>query len=270
MKRKLIVSLTGIAMSLALAVTGCAGTTGTTGTASEAGSAASETDTRIAQGNSADNNENSDASADESQTDSSGKKKKKGTGDGSGSEKPSGKKSKGSDSGETTAELKTVEPGTYAGQTVYGKVTSIADSQITVKLGTYNKDASKDASVTQTSVTEDTAEVIEAVAASDDNSTDTSSGNTDAKSKKKKSRFTANGEQMTVTIPESLSGIEIKEKYVLSITLDDQGNVTAIEVVSKGRSKLKGPDSGKDGSGSESGQDTENSTDINDKETNNL
>lgn len=266
MKRKLIVSLTGIAMSLALAVTGCAGTTGTTGTASEAGSAASETDTRIAQGKSSDSNANADASADESQTDSSGKKKKKGTGDGSGSEKPSGKKSKGSDSGETTAELKTVEPGTYAGQTVYGKVTSISDSQITVKLGTYNKDAS----VTQTSVTEDTAEVIEAVAASDDNSTDTSSGNTDAKSKKKKSRFTANGEQMTVTIPESLSGIEIKEKYVLSITLDDQGNVTAIEVVSKGRSKLKGPDSGKDGSGSESGQDTENSTDINDKETNNL
>ena len=79
MKRKLIVSLTGIAMSLALAVTGCAGTTGTTGTASAAGSAASETDTRTVQGNSADSNANSDASADESQTDSSGKKKQKGS-----------------------------------------------------------------------------------------------------------------------------------------------------------------------------------------------
>ena len=237
MKRKLIVSLTGIAMSLALAVTGCAGTTGTTGTASAAGAAASETDTRTVQGNSADSNANSDASADESQTDSSGKKKQKGSGDGSGSEKPSGKKSKGGDSGETTADLKTVEPGTYAGQTVYGKVTSISDSQITVSLGTYNKGASKDASVTQTSVTEDVAEVIDTAAVSDDNSTDTSSGNAEAKSKKKKSRFTANGEQMTVTIPESLADTEIKEKYVLAITLDDQGNVTEIEVVSKGRRK---------------------------------
>ena len=233
MKRKLIVSLTGIAMGLALAVTGCAGTTGTTGTASAAGAAASETDTRTVQGNSADSNANSDASADESQTDSSGKKKQKGSGDGIGSEKHTGKKSKGGDSDETTADLKTVEPGAYAGQTVYGKVISITDSQITVSLGTYNKDAS----VTQTSVTEDVAEVIDTAAVSDDNSTDTSSGNAEAKSKKKKSRFTANGEQMTVTIPESLADTEIKEKYVLAITLDDQGNVTEIEVVSKGRRK---------------------------------
>ena len=174
MKRKLIVSLTGIAMSLALAVTGCAGTTG---------------------------------------------------------------KSKGGDSDETTADLKTVEPGAYAGKTVYGKVISISDSQITVSLGTYNKDASKDTSVTQTSVTGDAAEVIDTAASSDDNSTDTSAENTETKSKKKKSRFTANGEQMTVTIPESLADTEIKEKYVLSITLDEQGNVAAIEVVSKGRRK---------------------------------
>ena len=197
MKRKLIVSLTGIAMSLALAVTGCAGTTGTTGTARAAGAAASETDTRTVQGNSADSNANSDASAD----------------------------------------LKTVEPGAYAGQTVYGKVISISDSQITVSLGTYNKDASKDTSVTQTSVTEDAAEVIDTAASSDDNSTDKSAENTETKSKKKKSRFTANGEQMTVTIPESLADTEIKEKYVLSITLDEQGNVAEIEVVSKGRRK---------------------------------
>ena len=237
MKRKLIVSLTGIAMSLALAVTGCAGTTGTTGTASAAGAAASETDTRTVQGNSADSNANSDASADESQTDSSGKKKQKGSGDGSGSEKHTGKKSKGGDSDETTADLKTVEPGAYAGKTVYGKVISISDSQITVSLGTYNKDASKDTSVTQTSVTGDAAEVIDTAASSDDNSTDTSAENTETKSKKKKSRFTANGEQMTVTIPESLADTEIKEKYVLSITLDEQGNVAAIEVVSKGRRK---------------------------------
>ena len=42
---------------------------------------------------------------------------------------------------------------------------------------------------------------------------------------------------MTVTIPESLADTEIKEKYVLAITLDEQGNVAAIEVVSKGRRK---------------------------------
>ena len=120
---------------------------------------------------------------------------------------------------------------------MYGKVISITDSQITVSLGTYNKDASKDTSVTQTSVTEDAAEVIDTAASSDDNITDTSAENTETKSKKKKSRFTANGEQMTVTIPESLADTEIKEKYVLAITLDDQGNVTEIEVVSKGRRK---------------------------------
>ena len=120
---------------------------------------------------------------------------------------------------------------------MYGKVISISDSQITVSLGTYNKDASKDTSVTQTSVTGDAAEVIDTAASSDDNSTDTSAENTETKSKKKKSRFTANGEQMTVTIPESLADTEIKEKYVLSITLDEQGNVAAIEVVSKGRRK---------------------------------
>ena len=154
-----------------------------------------------------------------------------------GSEKHTGKKSKGGDSDETIADLKTVEPGAYAGQTVYGKVISISDSQITVSLGTYNKDASKDTSVTQTSVTGDAAEVIDTAASSDDNSTDTSAENTETKSKKKKSRFTANGEQMTVTIPESLADTEIKEKYVLSITLDEQGNVAAIEVVSKGRRK---------------------------------
>ena len=120
---------------------------------------------------------------------------------------------------------------------MYGKVISISDSQITVSLGTYNKDASKDTSVTQTSVTGDAAEVIDTAASSDDNSTDTSAENTETKSKKKKSRFTANGEQMTVTIPESLADTEIKEKYVLAITLDDQGNATEIEVVSKGRRK---------------------------------
>ena len=42
---------------------------------------------------------------------------------------------------------------------------------------------------------------------------------------------------MTVTIPDSLSDVEIKENYVLAITFDENGNVTAVEVKSKGRNK---------------------------------
>lgn len=42
---------------------------------------------------------------------------------------------------------------------------------------------------------------------------------------------------MTVTIPDSLSDVEIKENYVLAITFDENGNVTAVGVKSKGRNK---------------------------------
>ena len=242
MKRKLIVTLTGIAMSMALAVTGCAGTTGAAGTS---GSASSEINTQTAKGDSTDAKTPSDLS---------------GTG------KPSGKKPKGSSSEEATAALKTVEPSTYAGQTVYGKVTAINDSQITVTLGTYNKEAS----VTQTSAATEETELTDAVATTTDQNADPTAESADAGTKKKKSRFTASDEQMTITIPESLASIEIKEKYVLAITLDDNGSVTALEVASKGHSKSKGASSGEKGAGQEKAPGTGDNAELNTDETTDL
>lgn len=248
MKRKLIVTLTGIAMSMALAVTGCAGTTGAAGTS---GSASSETNTQTAKRDSTDAKTPSDSQQDTAEANASKNKPKEGTTDGSDSGKPSGnkpeKRSGKGNSEEATAALKTVEPSTYAGQTVYGKVTAINDSQITVTLGTYNKEAS----VTQTSAATEEAELTDAVATTTDQNADPTAESADAGTKKKKSRFTASDEQMTITIPESLASIEIKEKYVLAITLDDSGSVTALEVASKGHSKSKGASSGEKGAGQE-------------------
>ena len=263
MKRKLIVTLTGIAMSMALAVTGCAGTTGAAGTS---GSASSEINTQTAKGDSTDAKTPSDSSQDTTEANASKNKPKEGTTDGSSTGKPSGKKSKGSSSEEATAALKTVEPSTYAGQTVYGKVTAINDSQITVTLGTYNKEAS----VTHTSAATEEAELTDAVATTTDQNADPTAESADAGTKKKKSRFTASDEQMTITIPESLAGIEIKEKYVLAITLDDNGSVTALEVASKGHSKSKGASSGEKGAGQEKAPGTGDNAELNTDETTDL
>ena len=263
MKRKLIVTLTGIAMSMALAVTGCAGTTGAAGTS---GSASSEINTQTAKGDSTDAKTPSDSSQDTTEANASKNKPKEGTTDGSGTGKPSGKKPKGSSSEEATAALKTVEPSTYAGQTVYGKVTAINDSQITVTLGTYNKEAS----VTQTSAATEETELTDAVATTTDQNADPTAESADAGTKKKKSRFTASDEQMTITIPESLAGIEIKEKYVLAITLDDSGSVTALEVASKGHSKSKGASSGEKGAGQEKAPGTGDNAELNTDETTDL
>ena len=263
MKRKLIVTLTGIAMSMALAVTGCAGTTGAAGTS---GSASSEINTQTAKGDSTDAKTPSDSSQDTTEANASKNKPKEGTTDGSSTGKPSGKKSKGSSSEEATAALKTVEPSTYAGQTVYGKVTAINDSQITVTLGTYNKEAS----VTQTSAATEETELTDAVATTTDQNADPTAESADAGTKKKKSRFTASDEQMTITIPESLAGIEIKEKYVLAITLDDNGSVTALEVASKGHSKSKGASSGEKGAGQEKAPGTGDNAELNTDETTDL
>ena len=263
MKRKLIVTLTGIAMSMALAVTGCAGTTGAAGTS---GSASSEINTQTAKGDSTDAKTPSDSSQDTTEANASKNKPKEGTTDGSSTGKPSGKKSKGSSSEEATAALKTVEPSTYAGQTVYGKVTAINDSQITVTLGTYNKEAS----VTQTSAATEETELTDAVATTTDQNADPTAESADAGTKKKKSRFTASDEQMTITIPESLAGIEIKEKYVLAITLDDNGSVTALEVASKGHSKSKGASSGEKGAGQEKAPSSGDSAELNTDETTDL
>lgn len=263
MKRKLIVTLTGIAMSMALAVTGCAGTTGAAGTS---GSASSETNTQTAKRDSTDAKTPSDSQQDTAEANASKNKPKEGTTDGSGTGKPSGKKPKGSSSEEATAALKTVEPSTYAGQTVYGKVTAINDSQITVTLGTYNKEAS----VTQTSAATEETELTDAVATTTDQNADPTAESADAGTKKKKSRFTASDEQMTITIPESLAGIEIKEKYVLAITLDDNGSVTALEVASKGHSKSKGASSGEKGAGQEKAPSSGDSAELNTDETTDL
>lgn len=263
MKRKLIVTLTEIAMSMALVVTGCARTTGATGTS---GSASSEINTQTAKGDSTDAKTPSDSSQDTTEANASKNKPKEGTTDGSGTGKPSGKKPKGSSSEEATAALKTVEPSTYAGQTVYGKVTAINDSQITVTLGTYNKEAS----VTQTSAATEDAALTDAVATTTDQSADSKTDSADAGTKKKKSRFTASDEQMTITIPESLASIEIKEKYVLAITLDDNGSVTALEVASKGHSKSKGASSGEKGAGQEKAPGTGDNAELNTDETTDL
>ena len=180
--------------------------------------------------------------------------------------KPSGKKPKGSSSEEATAALKTVEPSTYAGQTVYGKVTAINDSQITVTLGTYNKEAS----VTQTSAATEETELTDAVATTTDQNADPTAESAHAGTKKKKSRFTASDEQMIITIPESLAGIEIKEKYVLAITLDDSGSVTALEVASKGHSKSKSASNGEKGAGQEKAPGTGDNAELNTDETTDL
>ena len=58
----------------------------------------------------------------------------------------SGKKSKDSASAETPAELRTVDPSAYAGQTVDGKVTAISGSQVTVTLGTFKEKSNKNSS----------------------------------------------------------------------------------------------------------------------------
>lgn len=75
--------------------------------------------------------------------------------------------------------------------------------------------------------------------------------------KGKKRPFTSSGEQMTVTIPDSLSDVEIKENYVLAITFDENGNVTAVEVKSKGRNK-SGSNQPSSGSKSEKGSNSGN------------
>ena len=58
---------------------------------------------------------------------------------------------------------------------------------------------------------------------------------TQSQENKRRSHFKKNGEQMTVTIPDSLSEMEIREGYVLAVTLDDSGAAAGVELTSKGR-----------------------------------
>lgn len=238
-------------MSAMLITTGCAGSTG----AATASQTTSQAENTVA----------ADQSGDSAQTDNAAPEdQKSASGNSEGSSAPKQKSDSSAEnsgsSAETTEELKTVEPSAYAGQTVYGKVTAINDSQVTVTLGTYKEKHKKsssgsgttdsntndsgatdsntaDTNANNSGATDSNANTPSTSTAPANGSADTAEANRGKTGQGKKSHFTSSGEQMTVTIPDSLSGVEIKENYVLSITLDESGNVTAVEVKSKGRSK---------------------------------
>ena len=206
MKKKLLTSMTGIAMSAAMIVSGCAGTANSALSASDTNRVVQEAGTENAAGQSVDQSADQTAgqSADQS-------------------------------ADQSTAELKTVEPSAYAGQTVYGKVTAVNGSDVTVTLGTMKKKSKK--STTESDSAKDTAAADKAAAedkatAKDKAATDKTSAN----GNKKKSPFTSSGEQMTVAISDGLTETEIKEGKILKLTLDDSGTVTSVEVKSKSKS----------------------------------
>ena len=235
MKKKLLTSITGIAMSAAMIVSGCAGTANSASSASNKNSVVQEAGAENASGQSADQSADQTAgqSADQS-------------------------------ADQSTAELKTVEPSAYAGQTVYGKVTAVNGSDVTVTLGTMKKKSKKSTTESDSAkdtVAEDAAAVEDKSTAEDTSAEDKTSENGNAASdsqgssdsgtettgksdkeksqgsgKKKKSPFTSSGEQMTVTIPDGLTETEIKEGKILKLTLDDSGTVTSVEVKSKSKS----------------------------------
>ena len=235
MKKKLLTSITGIAMSAAMIVSGCAGTANSASSASNKNSVVQEAGAENASGQSA------DQSADQA-----------------------GGQSADQSADQSTAELKTVEPSAYAGQTVYGKVTAVNGSDVTVTLGTMKKKSKKSTTESDSAkdtVAEDAAAVEDKSTAEDTSAADKTSENGNAASdsqgssdsgtettgksdkeksqgsgKKKKSPFTSSGEQMTVTIPDGLTETEIKEGKILKLTLDDSGTVTSVEVKSKSKS----------------------------------
>ena len=221
MKKKLLASLTGIALSAAIVVSGCAGTANTASAASDEKSVVQEAGAENAAGEAAD--QAADQTAGQAVDQSAGES-----------------------ADQSTAELKTVEPSAYAGQTVYGKVTAVNGSDVTVTLGTMKKKSKK--STTESDSAKDTA-------AADTTAED----KTSEKGKKKKSPFTSNGEQMTVTISDGLTEAEIKEGKILKLTLDDSGTVTSVEVKSK--SKSRSGSGSKTGTSSDSGSKTETASD---------
>ena len=247
MKKKLLTSITGIAMSAAMIVSGCAGTANSASSASNKNSVVQEAGAENASGQSADQSADQTAgqSADQSADQAGGQ-------------------SADQSADQSTAELKTVEPSAYAGQTVYGKVTAVNGSDVTVTLGTMKKKSKKSTTESDSAkdtVAEDAAAVEDKSTAEDTSAADKTSENGNAASdsqgssdsgtettgksdkeksqgsgKKKKSPFTSSGEQMTVTIPDGLTETEIKEGKILKLTLDDSGTVTSVEVKSKSKS----------------------------------
>ena len=247
MKKKLLASLTGIAMSAAVIVSGCAGTT----------SSAAENGTKsVVQEAGAEN------AGDQAAGQPSGQAAEQPAGQPSGqaAEQPADQPS-GQAAEQATVELKTVEPSTYAGQTVYGKVTAVNGSEVTVSLGTMKKKSKKttESSTTNGNAAEESAKTDDSAAeesAKTDDSAAEESAKTDGaaaenktagkpdksqgKGKQKKSPFTASGEQMTVTISDGLTEKEIKEGNILKLTLDDSGTVTSVEVKSKSKGRSGG------------------------------
>ena len=67
---------------------------------------------------------------------------------------------------------------------------------------------------------------------------------------------------MTVTIPEGLTDTEIKEGSVLSITLDEAGNVSAVEVKFTGRSKPQDGSRPKNSGGSQNSSNSQDSSGL--------
>ena len=251
MKKKLLTSITGIAMSAAMIVSGCAGTANSASSASNKNSVVQEAGAENAAGQSAD--QTAGQSADQSADQAGGQSADQTAG-----------QSADQSADQSTAELKTVEPSAYAGQTVYGKVTAVNGSDVTVTLGTMKKKSKKSTTESDSAkdtVAEDAAAVEDKSTAEDTSAEDKTSENGNAASdsqgssdsgtettgksdkeksqgsgKKKKSPFTSSGEQMTVTIPDGLTETEIKEGKILKLTLDDSGTVTSVEVKSKSKS----------------------------------
>ena len=160
MKKKLLTSITGIAMSAAMIVSGCAGTANSASSASNKNSVVQEAGAENASGQSADQSADQTAgqSADQSADQAGGQ-------------------SADQSADQSTAELKTVEPSAYAGQTVYGKVTAVNGSDVTVTLGTMKKKSKK--STTESDSAKDTV-AADAAAAEDTSAADKTSENGNA------------------------------------------------------------------------------------------
>lgn len=291
MKKKLIVSLTGIAMSMAIAATGCASATGTAG--EQVSSTKSAVQAEISSGEA----EQAAETADQT-TESAGAVAENGASEKHRKQKPSHEQNDGQESSDAAAELTTVEPSAYAGQTVCGKVTAIDGAQVTVSLGTISQKskssgapkapaegAPAEGAPTEEAPTEGESTGAETSGSAQNLSTKTGNASviqltnegeasgadstTSATPKaerknghKKKSPFKANGEQMTVTIPEGHTDTEIKEGSVLSITLDESGNVSAVEVKFAGRSKPQDGSRPKNSSGSQNSSNSQDSSGL--------
>lgn len=227
MKNRLLTSLTGIVMSMALIMAGC------TGTATSAVTSTNTSTAALQKESVANERENLEKGADE-------------------------KKQAESAASETNqAELKTVEPSAYAGQTIYGQVTAVNGSEVTLSLGTVRQKSEKPNTSTAPAAPAgnetaapampagNEAAAPDAVTSPTPNMNSESGkgsysgaagsikeGNGTVMRKGNKSSFKASGEQMTITVPENLAVVKLNVGCILSVTLDESGNVSSVEVKS--------------------------------------